>query len=139
MPSKSDQKEEFVDHVDPLESRTSARGWKIRVPLPPRCDDKLRDFHRKGGGGQFRRSKQQRTHEERKKKEGENDRRGRERERERNGSREKKRYSWKTRAKREEERGNWRGFDVTLINPRCLSFRWSDKSRSLDNSDIKIH
>lgn len=51
----------------------------------------------------------------------------------------KKRYSWKTRAKREEERGNWRGFDVTLINPRCLSFRWSDKSRSLDNSDIKIH
>ena len=68
MPSKSDQKEEFVDHVDPLESRTSARGWKIRVPLPPRCDDKLRDFHREGGGGQFRRSKQQRTHEERKKK-----------------------------------------------------------------------
>lgn len=80
MPSKSDQKEEFVDHVDPLESRTSARGWKIRVPLPPRCDDKLRDFHREGG--QFRRSKQQRTHEERKKKEGENDRRGREKERE---------------------------------------------------------
>lgn len=80
MPSKSDQKEEFVDHVDPLESRTSARGWKIRVPLPPRCDDKLRDFHREGGGGQFRRSKQQRTHEERKKKEGENDRKEREKE-----------------------------------------------------------
>lgn len=38
-----------------------------------------------------------------------------------------------------EGRGNWRGFDVTLINPRCLSFRWNDKSRFLDNSDIKIH
>lgn len=101
MPSKSDQKEEFVDHVDPLESRTSARGWKIRVPLPPRCDDKLRDFHREGG--QFRRSKQQRTHEERKKKK-EKTTEEEERKRERKKWKQRKKTdSWKTRVKREKE------------------------------------
>lgn len=132
-PSKSDQKEGFVDHADPTKSRSWRKGWKIRVPLPLRCGDKLRLFRGTTTNAAMKKRRREKGNE------GKATRKGEKRNK-KASEWSKKKKEWNGNAGRKGEgRGNWRGFDVTLINPRCLSFWWNGKFRFRDNSDIKIH